>query len=231
MWSVWGTAQGINAGDAMHAIAFERLLAPGPLAGRRLRAGRLLARAVRDVVEGQCLDLELEGQLRTSPAAYLRMARRKTGALLGLCLEAGAVVGGAAASVAARLRRAGHLLGLAYQVRDDWLGIWGDPALTGKSRDGDLDRRKVTYPVVAGYADMGREERRRLRGLFRPAAGDAAVPAIRRLLESRGADRRACAAARRFADEAVTLVAECRLPFQSTDQFRELATYVASRTS
>ena len=53
VWSVWGAAQGINAGDALHAIAFERLLAPGPLAGRRLRAGRVLARAIRDVVEGQ----------------------------------------------------------------------------------------------------------------------------------------------------------------------------------
>jgi geranylgeranyl diphosphate synthase type I len=215
----------------MYATAFERLLAPGPLASRRLRAGRLLARAVRDVIEGQCLDLELEGRLQTSPAAYLRMARRKTGALLGLCLEAGAVLGGATASVAARLRRSGHLLGLAFQVRDDWLGIWGEPTLTGKSRDGDLDRRKVTYPIVAGYAVMSPEERRHLRDLFRPASGEAAVPAIRGLLESRGADRRACAAAGRFAEEAVTLVAECRLPSPSTDQFRELAAYVASRTS
>ncbi len=231
VWAVWGPAQGINAGDALHAIAFERLLAAGPLAGRRLRAGRLLARAVREVVEGQCLDLSLEGRPRSSPAAYLRMARRKTGALLGACLEAGAVVGGAGAPVPGRLRRAGELLGLAFQVRDDWLGIWGRPALTGKSRDCDLDRRKVTYPVVAGYAAMGPAERRRLRELFRPAVDGAAVPELRALLESRAADRLAEAAARRFAEGAVALVDSCRLPAQSTDQFRELAAYVANRTS
>jgi geranylgeranyl diphosphate synthase type I len=239
VWSIWGTAQGINAGDALHAIAFELLLAPGPAAARRLRAGRLLARAVRDVVEGQCLDLALEGRLQSSPAAYLRMARRKTGALLGFCLEAGALVGGAAAPVPRRLRRAGELLGLAFQVRDDWLGIWGRPALTGKSRDGDLDRRKVTYPVVAGYAAMAPAERRRLRYLFRPAQEDAhdgaadgaAVPELRALLEARAADRRAEEAACRFAAEAVALVGACHLPPQSADQFRELADYVANRTS
>ena len=53
----------------------------------------------------------------------------------------------------------------AFQVRDDWLGIWGDPAQTGKSRDGDLGRRKITFPVVAAYAVMDRAERRRFRAL------------------------------------------------------------------
>src|SRR6266545_6449199 len=107
VWSVWGVAQGINAGDTLHALAFEVLLAPGRLAARRLRAGHVLARAIRAVVEGQCVDLGLEGRLLARPPAYLRMARAKTGALLGACLEAGAIVGGAGAGVARRLGRAG----------------------------------------------------------------------------------------------------------------------------
>ncbi len=60
-------------------------------------------------------------------------------------------------------------------MRDDWLGIWGEPAETGKSRDCDLGRRKVTYPVLAGYAAMTSLERRRFRALF-ATFGDAVVP-------------------------------------------------------
>jgi geranylgeranyl diphosphate synthase type I len=229
VWSIWGAALGINAGDALHAIAFERLLAPGPLAGRRLRAGRALARAVREVVEGQCADLALEGRPDAGRPAYLRMARAKTGALLGASLETGAIVGGARVAVSGRLRRAGELLGLAFQVRDDWLGIWGEPELTGKSRDGDLGRRKVTYPVVAGYAAMHPAERRRLRALFVPD-GTAAVPAMRALLEARSADRLAEAAAVLFAQEAIALVARCGLPATATAEFEEFARHVASRS-
>jgi geranylgeranyl diphosphate synthase type I len=229
VWSVWGPAQGINAGDAMHAFAFELLLAPGGLAAARLRAGRMLARAIREVVDGQCRDLALEGRLRSGAPAYLRMARAKTGALLGASLQGGAVIGGAAPGIAGRLRQAGELLGLAFQVRDDWLGIWGEPAQTGKSRDGDLGRGKLTYPVVAGYAAMPAPERRRFRALFTARAAGPAVAEMRALLQGRSADRLAAKAAERFATEAVALVAGCALPAESTDQFEELAHHVANR--
>jgi geranylgeranyl diphosphate synthase type I len=228
VWSVWGAAQGINAGDALHAYGFELLLAPGPHAESRLRAGHVLAVAVRRVVEGQCQDLALEGRLGAGRGAYLRMARNKTGALLGTCLEAGAVIGGARPGVVSRLRRAGELLGLAFQVRDDWLGIWGEPALTGKSRDCDLGRRKVTYPVVVGYAAMRATARRRFRTLFAPDGG-VAVPAMRSLLEDCGASGLTHDAASRFALEAVALVSGCGLPDESAREFEEFAHYAANR--
>jgi geranylgeranyl diphosphate synthase, type I len=228
VWSVWGAAQGINAGDALHALAFELLLQPGPLAARRFRAARALATAVREMVEGQCRDLALEGRPAAGPAAYLRMARGKTGALLGACLEGGALIGGVPAAIGARLRRAGQLLGLAFQVRDDWLGTWGEPVQTGKSRDGDLGRRKVTYPVTAGYAAMAPPERRRFRALFARDGADV-VPELRSLLEAHAADRLAAEAAERFAGEAVALVAGCGLGALSIGEFEEFARYVANR--
>jgi geranylgeranyl diphosphate synthase type I len=224
VWSIWGAHQGINAGDAMHALAFETLLASGPQAARQ---ARVLAGAVRRVVEGQCLDLQQEGTLSATPAAYLRMAAAKTGALIGACLEAGAIAGGARGAVAARLRRAGELLGLAFQVRDDWLGTWGDPELTGKSRDGDLRRRKVTYPVVVAYAHMNRLERARFRTLFL-TGGASAVQELRRSLEACGAAQVANGAAARFAREAVALAGGLARP--SVAWFAEFATHVAERS-
>jgi len=228
VWSVWGSSQGINAGDALHAFAFELLLAPGRLAARRLRAGRALARATREVVEGQCLDLAQEGRLETGPRRYLRMARAKTGALLGASMETGALVGGARSDVAAALRRAGQLLGQAFQVRDDWLGIWGDPGQTGKSCDGDLGRRKTTFPVLAAYAVMEQPERRRFRALF-ASRGEAEVPELRAMLERRGADCLAAGAAHRLAGDAVALVRGAGLPQTSTRYFEEFARHVADR--
>ena len=230
VWSIWGVAQGINAGDALHAMAFAGLLAPGPHPARRLRAARALARAVLEVIEGQCLDLALEGRPHCPPASYLRMARAKTGALLGASLELGAIMGGARPATVRRLREAGRLLGLSFQVRDDWLGIWGEPALTGKSRDGDLDRRKVTYPVVVGYAAMSPAERRRFRALFRSGSDGVAVEALRDRLEAVGARELSAAAARRFASRAIEAVAGSELGPEPIEQFQELAHYVANRT-
>jgi len=143
VWTIWGTGQGINAGDGMFATAMSGLLAPGPRPGRRMRAAHLLSAAVVQVVEGQCLDLSLEGRAGASQSTYLRLVTMKTGALIGAAMAAGAILAGAPRAVAQRFDAAGRLLGLAFQVRDDWLGTWGDPQLTGKGRSGDLRRRKL----------------------------------------------------------------------------------------
>src|ERR1700686_1088827 len=166
VWTIWGTEQGINAGDGMFAAALSSLLAPGPRPGRRMRAAQILSAAVVQVVEGQCLDLALEGKAGAAQATYLRLVTMKTGALLGAAMAAGAGLAGAPKAVAQRFDAAGRLLGLAFQVRDDWLGTWGDPQLTGKGRSGDLRRRKLTYPVVAAYEVATPMRRRELRRLF-----------------------------------------------------------------
>ncbi|HEY6783082.1 MAG TPA: polyprenyl synthetase family protein, partial [Candidatus Dormibacteraeota bacterium] len=167
VWTIWGAEQGINAGDGMFANALSGLLAPGPRPGRRMRAAHLLSGAVVQVVEGQCLDLALEGRAGAPQATYLRLVTMKTGALIGAAMAAGAVLAGAPRAVARRFDAAGRLLGLAFQVRDDWLGTWGDPQVTGKGRSGDLRRRKLTYPVVAAYEVATPARRRELRRLFR----------------------------------------------------------------
>ena len=185
VWTVFGSPQAINAGDGLFALGLVHLLGPGRDGRRRHRAASAITRAILEVIQGQCLDLDLQGRPQTSPASYLRLAGAKTGALIGACLEAGAIMGGAAPALGHGLRRAGRLLGTAFQVRDDWLGTWGDPARTGKSADSDLARRKTSYPVVAAYAAATPAQRRRLRALFR-TTGPASVPVIRDLLQELG---------------------------------------------
>jgi geranylgeranyl diphosphate synthase type I len=230
VWAVWGLAQGINAGDALFAHAFATLAASGPHPERRLLATRLIADAVLVVVEGQSLDLRFEGKLDTTLRAYLRMVRAKTGALMGASLAAGAVIAGADQTLAARLASAGTLLGVAFQIRDDWLGTWGDSAVTGKSSSGDLARCKLTFPVLAGYAAMAERERARLRALFDGShESEDPLSEIRSLLESVGGAALTRNAPQHFADRATAAVETSGLPSEHVDQFLEVAHYVASR--
>jgi geranylgeranyl diphosphate synthase type I len=229
VWSVWGVAQGINAGDALHALAFATLASRDGPPARRLRATRAIAAATLEVIEGQCTDLELEGRPGASPRSYLRMIRAKTGALLGASLQAGAIMAGASAHATRRLRAAGRLLGMAFQVRDDWLGIWGDPTVTGKSRATDIGRRKATYPVVAGYAAMAEPQRARLRELYRSRDPNADGE-IWRLLVQAGGPELTSATPSHYAERAVAMLADCELERRFIDEFLEVARYVANRS-
>ncbi len=226
VWAIWGAEQGINAGDGMFGAAMSSLLAPGPRPGRRMRAAHLLSTAVVQVVEGQCLDLSLEGRPGASQATYLRLATMKTGALLGAAMASGAVLAGAPRAVAQRFDAAGRLLGLAFQVRDDWLGTWGDPEITGKGRSGDLRRRKLTYPVVAAYEVATPIRRRELRKLFndREPGGEFR---LRALLDDLGGPPLTAGVPMVLARDAVAALSG--LPDEAITDFADLAIHVAER--
>jgi len=229
VWSIWGAAQGINAGDALHALALRALGQDGCRPEGRLHAVRVIADAVLQMIEGQCLDLELERRPDFSKRSYLRLALAKTGALFGASLEAGALLAGAPARILRRLRRAGRLLGVAFQMRDDWLGTWGDPATTGKPADGDLERRKATYVLVSAYATMTEAQRSRLHGLIETVVRRP-VREIRALLEEVGGAELTRHASQRCADKAAAIVAGTGLDEEHVDHFREVARYVAQRS-
>lgn len=185
VWAVWGEAQAINAGDAMHAVAYRAILGGTGRPRALLRAAAAVNDAVLEVIEGQCQDLDLEGRIDASVPTYLRMARAKTGALIGGALAAGALAAGASTRRAGLLRRAGSELGLAFQVRDDWLGAWGDSTLTGKACGNDLARRKITYPVVVSRERLRGAARSELRRLY--ARPDSDEQRILDLLDDAGA--------------------------------------------
>lgn len=229
VWSLWGVPQAINAGDAMQALAFLAVARGTAHPDRAARAIRAIAEAGLTVIEGQCLDLELEGQIDTTLRAYLRMVAAKTGALLGASVEAGAILAGAPDATALKFRRAGRLLGTAFQIRDDWLGMYGDPSLTGKSSSADAGRYKMTFPVVAGLRVMSTLQRRRLREIFRARNEDPETK-LRALLDEVGCDVRTQQAAQRYAEKAVNVAARSGIGSEALEAFSEVAYYVATRS-
>lgn len=229
VWSLWGVPQAINAGDAMQALAFLSIARDASHPDRAIRAISAIASAGLTVIEGQCLDLEFEGQVDTALRAYLRMVAAKTGALLGASTEAGALLAGADDAAAVQFRRAGRLLGTAFQIRDDWLGMYGDPAITGKSSSGDASRYKMTFPVVAGLRVMSTLQRRRLREIFRARHEDP-EPKLHALLDEVGCDELTRDAAERYAGKAMSVVARSGVGAEALEAFEEVAYYVATRS-
>lgn len=190
IWHRWGTATAINVGDALYAVAHEALYAladaPASLpAGRVLALARDFDRTALRIVEGQHLDLSQEGRWGGGEARYLAMIGGKTAAIMAFAARAGANVAGADDETVALYDAFGLALGLAFQIRDDMLGIWGAQETTGKPAADDIRRRKQSLPLVALDERASEGDRAELRRLYAgaPPLAEAAVAVVKALLE------------------------------------------------
>ncbi len=186
VWDVWGAAHGINVGDGLFVLARLALyrLDGSLLPERRRRAAaEALDQACLALCEGQFLDMTFESRLDVDLDQYLQMIRRKTAALLAASAQLGAIVATDDREQQSSLHAFGDRLGMAFQIQDDILGIWGDEARTGKSAAIDLRDKKKTLPVV--YALNQRDNpgvAQEIRALFR-RDGPLGARAIRQALQ------------------------------------------------
>lgn len=157
LWAKWGIAQAINAGDALFILAQRALLDLSAQTPPQtvVRLAQIFQDACLDLTRGQFLDLSYETSTEITLEDYWRMIAGKTAALLSACTWMGALLVGIDDETAQSYREFGHYLGLAFQVQDDYLGIWGEEALTGKSTASDLVSGKKSLPVVYGLLQDG----------------------------------------------------------------------------
>ena len=158
LWTFAGVAQAINTGDGMFTLArlaMHRLLETGIEERRVIESMRELDEACMRLVEGQYLDISYETRSAVTRDEYLAMAAGKTAAMFATPFAIGALLGGASGDVVAAFRQFGYHVGLAFQAMDDVLGIWGEPAVTGKPVGDDLGSRKMTYPVIVALEAPG----------------------------------------------------------------------------
>jgi geranylgeranyl diphosphate synthase type I len=183
VWSVYGIGPAIVAGDALQILAHQILLET-PF-GRGAAASAALADATAAMIAGQADDIAFEGRRDVSVEQCMAMSAAKTGALLGCAASMGAILAGAPGATVGALRDYGRYLGLAFQAVDDLLGIWGDPAQTGKPAGSDLRQRKRSMPVVSALA-AGGPESDELRDLI-----SGPIPTAPLAAGDAGADKRA----------------------------------------
>ncbi|MCP4417529.1 MAG: polyprenyl synthetase family protein [Chloroflexi bacterium] len=155
LWTIWGSEQAINAGDAMLAfahLAINRLVERGVAAETAVYALRRFDETCVQLTQGQHADIDFETRSSVTVDEYLAMIKGKTAVLLSLCTELGALISGCDKQVVSNYAQFGLNLGLAFQVIDDILGIWGDEAVIGKSASTDILTKKKTLPVLYGLA-------------------------------------------------------------------------------
>src|SRR5579884_4064080 len=169
VWSLWGIPMAINTGDAIACIArlaLFKLLDVGVDAHLLVDLERQLDRAALLVMEGQHLDLSFETQEEVTLAMYLEMITRKTARLMECATEMGARIGTSDKKVIDGLRQFGLKLGIAFQIRDDLLGIWGSYAQTGKTPSGDVISRKKTLPILHALQHAETQDQAYLRAIY-----------------------------------------------------------------
>jgi geranylgeranyl diphosphate synthase type I len=207
VWALHGVAQAINTGDMLFSLsrmALHRLTDLGFSDAKVLRLMRLYDQTCVALCEGQYIDIATsEADDVMSVDLYFDMIGRKTAALIAASIEAGALLATDDDEVIARYRAFGWALGLAFQLNDDLLGIWGAEKATGK-KPSDIARRKKTLPVIYAFEHAGPEDRERLAALYgNGGPGAAEVDEIVAILERTGARDYTRDQARRRRDEAL----------------------------
>ena len=157
VWKKWGLPQAVNIGDVLFILAHMALLETQDTFSlqKALQTGSIINEACLALSNGQFMDISYEKRTDLLVEDYWPMISGKTAALISSCTQVGATLGDADESTLANYRSFGHYLGLAFQVQDDYLGIWGDSALTGKSTESDLVAGKKSLPVLYGLAKNG----------------------------------------------------------------------------
>jgi geranylgeranyl diphosphate synthase type I len=229
VWTLWGDAHAINVGDAMFALSNLALLL---LAERNVPSATVVAACcLFNVTQlaltgGQYLDIGFEDHDDVSVDDYLVMIEGKTAALAACSCEMGALIAGAPAVQCEKLRDFGRHLGLTFQMRDDILGIWGDPTVTGKPAGADIARRKKSLPILHGLSQS--EELRRL--LSQDTLSAADVMQATELLEQIGSREHTAQLAQEHHAAALAALEEANLQTPAAQALHELEMTLLNRS-
>lgn len=234
VWQLWGVPQAINAGDGMFVLAqlsVLRLLDVGVEAATVVELSRRFNDMVVRICEGQYLDMTFETRLDITESDYLGMISRKTATLIASATGLGAILGQGTAEHCKQLYRFGEALGLAFQIEDDILGIWGLEAATGKPEAHDIWGRKKSLPIIHALSHAEPAEREELLAIYEePELTQAQVDTVRAALDRSGSRGYTAGVARFYHEEALTaLDALADLEPGAIAELRQITTQLLGR--
>ena len=232
VWKLWGQSQAINAGDAMFTLAYLALLKlkeKGIADEKVASSTKMLSLACSDLCEGQYLDVEYENRLDTTIEDYLNMAAKKTAALFAVSTSLGAYLGSEDSKLVDFFHLFGKELGIAYQICDDILGIWGVEESIGKSA-GDISQRKKTLPVVYGLQSSEGEARKRLEKLYSQKSIEGEdIMEVTKILDQSGARDYAENLAEQYYCKALAHLEATQLDTSRQAPLKEIACFLVKR--
>lgn len=233
VWTKWGKWQAINCGDGLYALANlagTRVLDRGASAAHAVATIRVLSQACLWTAEGQILDMDFEARETVSTEEYVTMVSHKSGTLIEAAAKIGALLSTDDTSVIESYALFARNLGIAFQIRDDYLGVWGDEAMTGKSATSDIREKKKAYPFLVGFELAGDADRATLRRIYaQDELSETDIAAVLEILGRVGAAKYTDQIARQYYNRALDYLDKTGIQNETQDLIRQFAAFLVER--
>lgn len=214
----WNDNTAILSGDAMLTMAYIYMCKTEGTVVREVLD--VFNRTAMEVYEGQQYDMDFERRNDVTVAEYMEMIRLKTSVLLGCACRIGAIIGGASQEDAEAFYKYGENLGLAFQLRDDWLDTYGDPLVFGKQIGGDIINAKKTWLLINAL----NEDRSELEAILAEDLDDnERVRQVREVYDRLRLDQRSRKIIAEYAEKAVNAISGVKLDSDAREYFTKLA--------
>ena len=226
VWKKWDDTTAILSGDTMLTMATQ--LVSEVADGSLRRVLDTFNHMALEVYEGQRLDVDFEKAEVINSDTYIEMIRKKTGALLGACGALGAIIAGASDKDVTAMTTFGEMLGIAFQIQDDWLDTYGDSSTFGKPIGGDILNDKKTFLLVkAMESDKGTVEA--LKVTMKELKGEAKIKAVTRIYDKLGLNEAARQAVSFYSKQALKALKTTSLSEELKEPFRLLVEKLTGR--
>lgn len=218
----WDANTAILSGDSMLVLAYQRMVQCRP--DKLKEVIDVFTQTALEIGEGQQYDMDFEKRDDVTEAEYIEMIRLKTSVLLACALKIGAILGDASAEDANNLYRFGEKIGLAFQLQDDFLDVYGDPKVFGKAIGGDIVSNKKTYMLINAFNRADAQQRAELERWTQLKDFDRQekIDAVTALYNDMGIDRLAQDKMATYYEESKKYLAAVQV---STEKKRELTAY------
>ncbi len=226
----WDINTGILSGDAMLILAYQ--LFENYDASTFQQLAKLFSKTALQVCEGQQYDVDFEDRDTVSVEEYLHMINFKTAVLVGAAMKMGAIVAGASAKSQTSIYEFGRNLGIAFQLQDDYLDVFGDPKTFGKQVGGDIISNKKTYLFLTALSSSSIEDSKELEHLYsiQPKNPEEKIEAVKRLFTHSGAEEKTKEKINHFTEIAIKLLQDLDISEAGKKQLTAFANQLIYRT-
>lgn len=225
----WDLNTGILSGDAMLILAYRLFEDYDPRLFREL--AMLFSKTAIEVCEGQQYDVDFERRDDVTIAEYIKMIDYKTAVLIGAAMKMGAIVADASESCKEAIYKFGRNLGIAFQLQDDFLDAFGNPATFGKQTGGDIIANKKTFLYLSALNKAKPDEAGELRHLYSISPKDSTdkVSIVKRIFENSGALEATKLEIERYTNDANTVLNSIKISEERKERLREFGAWLMQR--
>ena len=226
---VWNENAAILSGDAMLILAY-RLMADCP-SDKLKEVLDVFTQTTMEICEGQQWDMEFETRMDVSVDEYIEMIRLKTSVLLAAALKIGAGMAGASVDDADKLYDFGVSMGLAFQLQDDWLDVYGDPKVFGKNIGGDILCNKKTYMLITALTQADDKQSEELQRWISATDAEPAekISAVTHIYNEMRIGEQCMAMADSYYAEGLALLDEISLPAERKEMLKQFVCSLMNR--